>query len=199
MTKSSRSFPAWAKSVIVLFAICLVIGILLPALNDILYVSPEERTLRAVRKIYGTEMQATTVIDVDNDKESQITYDFGSINKVFKVNDDILVQATGFEGYKNGTITLWVRVVNDGENKIIDKVLQESFTKQTLMSKLDGKFYNGFLTDVTKAYKDKTLFTSDTKEPNSIKNPVSGATYSANAACNAVNAVIKYVNEDYRG
>ncbi len=190
MTKSSKNFPAWIKSVAVLFVICVVIGVLLPILNDVLYVSAEERTARAIKKIYGQEMTFETELDYDVDKESQIDYDFGTVNKVYIVENDLLIQTTGKNGYKNGEITVWVKVVFDNTMAKIDKVLQESFTKQTLMSKLGASFYNGFLVDITDSY-----FTSDSSSSEGIKNPVSGATYSANAACNAVNAAIKYVNE----
>ena len=190
MTKSSRSFPAWIKSVAVLFIICVAIGVLLPILNDVLYVSSEERTARAVKKIYGQEMTFTTELDASFNKEDQIDYGFGTVNKVYIVENDLLIQTTGKNGYKNGDITVWVKVVFDNETAKIDKVLQESFTKQTLMSKLGASFYDGFLVDITDTY-----FTSDSSSNEGIKNPVSGATYSANAACNAVNAAIKYVNE----
>lgn len=190
MTKSSKSFPAWIKSVAVLFIICVAIGVLLPVLNDVLYVSSEERTSRAVKKIYGQEMTFTTELDSSFNKEDLIDYGFGTVNKVYIVENDLLIQTTGKNGYKNGDITVWVKVVFDNQTAKIDKVLQESFTKQTLMSKLGASFYNGFLVDITDTY-----FTSDSSSNEGIKNPVSGATYSANAACNAVNAAIKYVNE----
>lgn len=190
MTKSSKSFPTWIKSVLVLFLICVVIGVLLPVLNDVLYVSPEERTSRAVKKIYGQEMTFTTELDFDANKDDLIDYGFGTVNKVYIVENDLLIQTTGKNGYKNGDITVWVKVVFDNGAAKIGKVLQESFTKQTLMSKLGASFYDGFLVDITDSY-----FTSDSSSSTGIKNPVSGATYSANAACNAVNAAIKYVNQ----
>lgn len=190
MTKSSKSFPTWIKSVLVLFLICVVIGVLLPVLNDVLYVSPEERTSRAVKKIYGQEMTFTTELDFDANKDDLIDYGFGTVNKVYIVENDLLIQTTGKNGYKNGDITVWVKVVFDNGTAKIGKVLQESFTKQTLMSKLGASFYDGFLVDITDSY-----FTSDSSSSTGIKNPVSGATYSANAACNAVNAAIKYVNQ----
>lgn len=190
MTRASKTFPTWIKSVFVLFVICVVIGVLLPVLNDVLYVSPAERTSRAVKKIYGAEMTFATELDVDANKDDLIDYGFGTVNKVYIVENDLLIQTTGKNGYKNGDITVWVKVVFDNGMAKIGKVLQESFTKQTLMSKLGASFYDGFLVDITDTY-----FTSDSSSSQGIKNPVSGATYSANAACNAVNAAIKYVNQ----
>ena len=74
----------------------------------------------------------------------------------------------------------------------IEKLLLENFDKQTLMSKLGNEYYSRFnLTDVTTAYEQGSFFSTDSSS--GISNPVSGATYSANAACNAVNCVIEYL------
>ena len=83
-----------------------------------------------------------------------------------------------------------MKVADKNGKKVIDKVILESFEKQTLMSKLDGTFYDRFLVDVTDGY-----FTSSVNAGSGeISNPVTGATKSATAAVNAVNCVIKYVN-----
>ncbi len=168
-------------------------------LADLLYVSPEMRTARAIKKIYGEEKEYSVVLDVDSkdeNKNTAIEYDgVGKINKIYNITDngDILFQTTGYKGYKNGTITLWIKVVNTNEKYSIEKVLLEKYEKQTLMSKLSGEFYGGFkLTDVTEAYNDGSLFTATDKNAENY-NPVSGATYSATAAANAVNCVIKYL------
>ena len=60
------------------------------------------------------------------------------------------------------------------------------------MSKLNSAFYNRFLVDVTNAYNDGNLFTTASGK-GQFSNPVSGATYSANAGNNAVNCVVAYV------
>jgi hypothetical protein len=189
----------WFKCISVLLALAIVLGGLLAVLSDVLYVSPEERTARAVQKIYGQAKEYSVVLDVDtNANHSKIEYTMGSINKIYEVGDttsdsyDILFQTTGYEGYKNGTVTVWVQVIKSGEKYSIAKVVLESFDKQTLMSKLDGNFYSKFYIDVTKAYKDGTLFNS-TNDNSSLVNPITGATKSAYAACCAVNCVIEYL------
>ena len=85
---------------------------------------------------------------------------------------------------------MWIKVVVNGTNKKIDKVIIDSNTKQTLMSKLDSKFTGGFYIDISGNY--DTYFTANTKAEGN-KNPVTGATYSAKAGCNAVNCVIEYL------
>ena len=192
----------WFKSISVLLIISVVLGGLLAILSDVLYVSPAERTGRAVKKIYGEEKSYTVTLDIDGETPNQpIEYSFGKINKIYTVGNtsdssyDILFQTVGFEGYKNGTITVWVKAsVTDGKYSI-EQVLLESFDKQTLMSKLGGDYYAKFkLIDVTSAYENGEYFS--TSESSTLSNPVSGATYSANAGNNAVNCVIKYLGEN---
>lgn len=189
----------WFKCISVLLVLSVVLGGLLALLSDVLYVSPLERTSRAIKKIYGEEKEYSVVLDVDGETPSDpIEYSFGRINKIFEIGDtstdnyDILFQTTGYQGYKNGTITVWVKVVFANGIYSIDKVVLESYEKQTLMSKLDGTYYGNFkLTDVTSAYKNGEEFTTDSNSVNS--NPISGATYSATAGNNAVNCVITYL------
>ena len=187
----------WFKCIACLLVIAVVSGALLAMLNDLLYVSPETRTARAISKIYGEEKEYSTVIDADNG-DSAIEYEgVGSVNKVYEIaGGDLLLQTTGHQGYKNGTITLWIQVAKDGEKYSIEKVVLESSEKQTLMSKLSGEFYGGFkLTDVTETYNNGELFSATDKDAKNY-NPVSGASYSATAAANAVNCVIKYLGGD---
>lgn len=197
----------WFRCISVLLLIACISGGLLAIFNDLLYVSPEERTARAVKKIYGVEKTIDDVVlDVDGTDDTTntaIEYDgLGTINKIYKVsgdngNYDMLFQSTGFGGYKGGTITVWVLMTYDGgTNPSINKVILESYEKQTLMSKLDSNYYSKFeLTDVTTAYLEGKTF-APTSGDNVILNPVTGATKSANAGCNAVNCVLKYVGEN---
>ncbi len=187
----------WFKCIACLLVIAVISGALLSILNNLLYVSPETRTMRAIKKIYGEEKEYTVELDVDSDdqtKNTAIGYDgVGRINKIYDISGDMLFQTTGNHGYKNGTITLWIQVAKDGEKYEIEKVVLESSEKQTLMSKLSGEFYDGFkLTDVTEAYNNGWLFSATERDAENY-NPVSGATFSATAAANAVNCVIKYL------
>lgn len=181
----------WFRCISVLLLIALVSGGLLAVLNDVLYVSDEERTGRAIKKIYGEQTEYSVVLDADKNADDAVVYEtYGIIEKYFNVGSDMLFKVTGMKGYKDGTVTLWVKVADKNGKKVIDKVILESFEKQTLMSKLDGTFYDRFLVDVTDGY-----FTSSVNAGSGeISNPVTGATKSATAAVNAVNCVIKYVN-----
>jgi Na+-translocating ferredoxin:NAD+ oxidoreductase RnfG subunit len=196
----------WFKCACCLLSIFLIAGGSLAILSNLLYVSPEERTTRALDKIYDFEITLSAndfILDVDGEdeeKKKEFSTPYGEISKILKVDKDkednsydLVFQATGNNGYKGGTITLWITVnyQNDLATKI-DKVILESNTKQTLMSKLTGEFYDNF-TDLSEDYKNGKIFTPDSDDKENIKNVVSGATMSANAGCNAVNAVIFYV------
>lgn len=186
----------WFKCISTLLIIIVISGGLLSVLSDVLYVSPEERTERAIKKIYGK------IEDYNQIPITDFDYKNGQINTIYEVtvNENetyLLFNATGNEGYKGGTISLWVSVKeNEGGSLSVNKVLLDSFEKQTLMGKLTSTFYGNFtLEDITDTYEKGEFFTTDTNKENS--NPISGATMSANAAINAVNCVITYLGENY--
>lgn len=199
----------WFRCISVLLVIAVLLSGALALLNDVLYVSAQERTDRAIKKIYGAIPVYTIELDIDSTEDSvnktAIGYNFdadqeyeGYINKIYTVGDvndehDTLFQAVGFEGYKGGSITVWVKVkhTTDGKSSI-EQVLLQSYDKQTLMSKLDGSYYGRFLVDVTDAYKNGQRFTTQSGN-GEFTNPVSGATYSAKAGNNAVNCVVTYI------
>ena len=93
------------RCITVLLVLAVVFGGTLAILNDVLYVSPEERTARAIKSVYGVEMEYETILDVDAN-DTAISYDFGTINKIYEIkqdgeNYDILFHTTGFNGYVN--------------------------------------------------------------------------------------------------
>lgn len=182
----------WFKCIACLLILMLFSGSSITILADLLFVSPEMRTARAIKKIYGEEKEYTVILDAD--KENPIEYDgVGEINKIYDVSGDMLFQSTGYHGYKDGTITLWIKAVKYGNGYAVDKVLLETYEKQTLMGKLSGDFYDRFkIADITETYANETFFSAKDKTAENY-NPVSGATYSATAACNAVNCVIRYL------
>ena len=192
---------AYFKCAATLLAIILISGISISILSDVLYVSSEERTGRALQKIYGRALSSSeyhVVLDAENGDDAE-SYAFGEIQKIFRVGDenakhDLIFKTTGKEGYKGGTVTLWIKVIVDGQSQKIDKVVIDGNTKQTLMSKLGDSYLKGFYIDISDNY--QTYFTSNTKATDGKKNPVSGATMSAQAGCNAVNCVLEYLKGD---
>ena len=76
------------KCVTVLVCLMVVLGGALALLNSLWSVSPEERTARAIKKIYGTEVSYVTLLDIDSQVEgvnkTAIEYtDLGKINKIY--------------------------------------------------------------------------------------------------------------------
>ena len=174
------------KCIIVLLVIALVAGGLLAILNDVLYITEEERTMRAIEKVYGKEMNY-------QEKEyssDQLVNDYGTLSKVYLLeNGNYLVQATGGEGYKGGTITVWiVLTARDGAFGGIEKVVLESYEKQTLMSKLTYDVYSAHNDEIT----GDVYFTTG---GDGIKVLISGATYSTNALNNAVDCALQFARE----
>ena len=181
----------WFKCTAFLLILAVLLGGILAVLNDVLYVSSEERTARAIKKIYGENKEYSVVLDVDAG-DTAYSCNYGSINKIYQVGEDTLYQSVGNQGYKNGTITLWIKVVEKDGKQVIDKVVLDGYEKQTLMSKFSSSYYNGFMTDITEAVNSGEFF-SPKADATGLKNPMSGATKSANAACNAINTVIYYI------
>lgn len=187
----SKSF----KCIVVLVCIAVISGGLLAVLNDLLYVSDDERTARAIKAIYKTEIGFTSV----EINESDATNDFGSINSVFLLEDgNYLIQATGIDGYKGGTVTTWaVAEFIDGNYNGLTSVSVESYDKQTLMSAFSGNYFKVYTqkNDII----DGGGFYSTVAGDNVVVNVQSAATYSSKAINNAVNSTLTYIRAVLQG
>ncbi|NLL56241.1 MAG: FMN-binding protein [Clostridiales bacterium] len=184
------------KCIIVLTTIALVCGGLLAILNDVLYISEEEKTQKAIKKIYGKDMEYTVVQIDEQDKTNK----YGQIEAIYAFKDgNYLIQATGIDGYQSGTITAWVVAeFKDGKFNGLNSVSEASNEKQTLMSKFNKDFVNVYVNKDREGVingKYFNLYDSD-KE---IGNISSGATKSTNAYNNAVNCALYYIREKLDG
>ncbi len=170
----------WFKCISFLLILAVVLGGTLAILNDILYVSPEERTARAIKKIYGEEKEYSIIFEKNSD-ENPYEYHCGELLKIYTVGEDMLFQTVGFNGFKGGTVTLWIKVItNSSGHKIIEKVIYENNDKQTIMNSFGSDYYQKFYTDV-EAVGNESFFV-----------PLSGATYTPIAINNAVKCVSEY-------
>lgn len=165
----SKSF----KCILVLLCIALVSGALLAILNDVLAVSDEERVMRTIKKIYGKEIDYVEI-------KFAFEADYGRIDNMYKLADgNYLVKATGFDGYQQGTVSVWaVARFADGKYVGIDEVSIAGNEKQTLMSKFNAAFFDKF----------------EGKGEEKFDFVVSGATFSSKAINNAVNVITAYFN-----
>ena len=177
------------KSILVLLCITLICGTILAIANDVFAVTEDELLQRAVKKIYGENKKAEKV----EIQTVEYIKDIGSINELYLVEDgNYLIKATGLNGFNGGTVTVWIKALTEDKKfSGIDKVIEASNTKQTLMSMFEGSFYSNFTKHNDKIANGDLFVNSDKKD--GIVSVVSGATYSSNAINNAVNSAILYM------
>lgn len=122
--KSKKSLNPSVLAVLVLVVIALVSGGLLAILNDLLYVSDEERTARSLNKVYASE--SFTELEIDADYASSA--DYGEIVYLYEAADGtIIISARGQKGWKgqseivmavnNGTIVNMIVSTYGGDDK----------------------------------------------------------------------------------
>ncbi len=101
---------AAVKAVAVLVCICVVCVALLAVLNEVLYISDDERLARAMSKIYPDyELDTEFSADLNNTNAPD-----GQIKNVYRSRDGAyIIEALGKGGYQNGSVTLYVVVKSD--------------------------------------------------------------------------------------
>jgi len=152
------------KCILVLLCIALVAGGLLAVFNDLLKVTDEEKTARAIKEIHGAAVGYTDKTADFADLNNR----FGAVLNVFLLSDGAyLLKSKGIDGYKGGTVTVWVAFE---DNKVSNVVFAEQ-EKQTLMSGFKTKFYSLY----------KGISEAEANEL------ISGATHTSRAINNAVN------------
>lgn len=168
----------YIKPIVVTLAIILICGGLLAILSDLLFVSNEERINRAINKIYTEEtVTLEETIDTSTVDMSDLS-SLGEIKACYKLsNGDLLILSRGKKGYSNGTVTTYVAI---DSSYTVKKVVQDSYTGQTLMSKLTG---------IYDEYEDMNSSTNKGEFDDVI---VSGATYSSNAVSNSVYVAVEF-------
>ena len=172
---------------IVLVLIGAILGGLLAILNDILYVSPEERTMRTIKNFYDGVEQNYTVLEVSsNDAVNQ----FGKVDIVYQIADgNYLIKTTGNHGFHEGTVTMWLLAKFDNGTFVeFLKIKYAENEGQTLMSNFSDEFYDVYLgNDIKHGY-----FTVDKAQQNN--NVVAGTTKSSIAINNAINCAYYYIS-----
>ena len=182
------------KCIVVLLAIALVAGGLLAILNDLLAVSAEERTMRAIESVYGQQMEYET-LEYD---AADLTNEYGSIDQAYLLeNGAYMLRSTGGDGYKNGTVTMWVILspADDGSLGIYKVVMQE-YAKQTLMAQLGESFYAVYTAHNSELADGEIWFSVDAS---GIQNTQAGATMSSRAINNAVNCALYFARNVLQG
>ena len=188
----------WFKCISFLLILSIILSGLLAVLNTVLYVTPEEKTERAIKKMYdGTLKKYTTVLD----GEEKTCLTFGSIDKIYKVAGDTedcfdyLFHTTGVGGFQDGSITYWVKVSSNKGNLSIGNMIIESNKKQSFIGSLTSEWHSGLYVDINGDSKYVTPWSQvASKDDGYSLIPTTGATNSKNASCNVVNCIIYYLN-----
>lgn len=179
----SKTFSA----LLVLLCIALVAGGLLAILNDVLAISDSDRIKSAIENIYGESVDYT---ETELSEELR-TNEYGEVINIYLLSDgNYLIKSMGKDGYKNGTVTLWlVAKYTEGEFVGLGSIAVAGNEKQTLMGDFKAKYFNIFTS--ADVLNDNYFTVEGTGE--SIKQVKSGATFTSRAVNNAVNACLYYI------
>lgn len=166
------------KPLVVMLSIILVCGGLLAVLSDLLEVTDLERIQRAIDNIYQDEqIKLAETVGIETIDMSDLK-DKGEVKACYILtNGDYLILSRGKKGYSNGTITTYVAI---SEDFVVKKVVQDSYTGQTLMSKL---------TSIYEKYVNKNSATTYEEFSDVV---ITGATYSSHACSNSVYVALKF-------
>jgi hypothetical protein len=172
------------------------LGGLLAVLNTVLYVSAEERTERAIKKIYGETKEYSVILDENVECGS-----YGYVDKIFLVKGesenkfDYLFHSTGKGGYKDGSITYWIKVQSLDGKLSVENMLIESNDKQSFIGSVTADWHAKLYGAIGSDSKMVTTWSSTAdKNPELYEHiPTTGATNSKNASCNAVNCIVFYL------
>lgn len=149
MTSAKQSFKSTPFfAVLVLVIIAMVSGVILSVLSDVLYVSDEERTNRALAKVYADDA-GFDKMEINSAYESlEITYyNFKSkkeekhttkVTGVYKAKTDgtIIIEAQGALGWK-GNPVIMMAVKADG---VIEKVIVSTFNGDDKTTSISAKY-----------------------------------------------------------
>ncbi len=185
------------KCIAVLLSIVLICGILLTLCNALFFVTDEERTARAVAKVFPGEEVTYTQDEVAAKYADTASY---SVSQAFTMTGSrkgqYLLNVTGKGGYSSGTVTCWILIeavsgdtTNPGSFTGIEKVVVTANTNQS--------FINYIGEDDIQAVIDKQENNGFTNyDTSGIK---TGATFSLGAIANAMNGAKTYTESVYCG
>ncbi len=179
------------KCIAVLLSIVLICGILLTLCNALLYVTDDERTARAVAKVFPDEEVTFEEDEVDENYAETANY---RVEQAFTLTGEregqYLLSIIGKNGYNSGTVTCWVvALTEDNAFAGLEKLVVTGNEKQSFINKIgdsdiqaviDGQNEDGFT-----AYSSSGIST--------------GATFSLGAIANAMNGAKDYVESVYCG
>ncbi len=180
--KAKKKLNPSVMAVLVLLVIALVAGGLLAILNDVLYVTDEERTARSLSKIYASD--AYTELEIDEAYASNSEY--GEIAYLYSADDGtIIISATGLQGWS-------------GQSQIV-MAIQDGVIINMIVSSYGG---DDRTTSITTSYLNQYIGLEVTAD---LKFSVSGetgavdvssgatASYTMSSICSAANMAVYYL------
>lgn len=185
------------KCIAVLLSIVLICGVLLTFCNALFFVPQDERTARAVAKVFPNE-EVTFETDEVNRKYADASG--FTISQAFTMTGEhegeYLLEVVGKGGYKSGTVTCWVlaeAVGGDtsapGEFTGIIKVVITANEKQSFIGNITGDSIQAVID-----CQDEEGFSAYTTD--GIK---TGATFTLGAIASAMNGAKSYIESVYCG
>lgn len=177
----------WVIPIAVLVIICLVCVLLLALCNDLLYVSPEEKFNRTIRKVYSGYDSSVSFKEQTVDSKWKSNDNYGEVLAVRSASDgSYVITSKGTVGaFGGGSVTILVAIGPNPKAEILGWALQDN----------EGQT---FIANITEKHQ-KTWFVGSTVSdvqpnvsPNAGQGKGSGATYTENALANAINMACYY-------
>lgn len=177
-------------AVIVLLAIALVSGFLLSVLNDILYISDEERTARDLSKVYQSESFSQLTID-ENFKSKD---EYGEIVYVYQAADGAyIIKTIGTMGYKGKSEIVMAIKDNTIVNMIVSSFGGDDKTT-TIKDKYLAQYYGMEVTD------DLVFVMNPTGGGGEVDVSAGASSkYTMTSICAAANMSVYYYNNVLKG
>ena len=177
-------------AVIVLLAIALVSGLLLSVLNDVLYISDEERTARDLSKVYQSE--SFTQLTIDENFKSKDEY--GEIVYVYQAADGAYVIKTiGTMGYKGKSEIVMAIKDNTIVNMIVSSFGGDDKTT-TIKDKYLAQYYGMAVTN------DLVFVMNPTGGSGEVDVSAGASSkYTMTSICAAANMSVYYYNNVLKG
>lgn len=178
-------------AVIVLLAIALVSGLLLSVLNDILYISDEERTARDLSKVYQSESFTQLTID-ENFKSNE---NYGEIVYVYQAADGAYVIKTiGTMGYKGKSEIVMAIKDNTIVNMIVSSFGGDDRINNLNKDKYLAQYYGMAVTN------DLVFVMNPTGGSGEVDvSAGSSSKYTMTSICAAANMSVYYYNNVLKG
>ncbi len=194
------------KCIAVLLSIVLICGILLTICNSLFYVSAEERTARAVAKVFPGE-EVTFEEDSVNTRYAD-TNNY-TVEQAFTMTGtregQYLLSIIGKNGYNSGTVTCWILVdavsgtaADPGSFNGISKVVITGNEKQSFINNIGDSDIQAVIDrqdeDGFSAYSSSGITTGATFSLGAITNAMNGAkTYTESVYCGLVNPYEEWI------